>query len=354
MNIGLLARKTLHSQPGGDTVQVKQSAAALKRLGHTCSIITSGMALPKDLDVLHFFNLGRPSDVLYYFKKFPGKKIISTVYVDYSMADKIRYPRLFRLLGSHRIEFLKTITRALNGSDKWPCFDYLRLGQKRSMQRVLNQSNVVITSSRSELTRILQWSTNLDNSVIDKHQLIPLGLDDSFIFNDQDAEPSQSILLVGRIEYLKNQLQVIQWATKHNLPLTVVGDANANQPNYYKQCTEFAGDHVNFIPHQSRKNVLKLMQAHRLLIVPSFFETYSIVAWEAAALGLNVIANDVPDMHETLADISQLCDFTNEESTLKTISNNLLYGPSQQQKSQAWFENYTWDAIGLQLEKAYQ
>ena len=45
MTIGLLARKTLHSQPGGDTVQVKQSAAALERLGHTCFIITSGTAL---------------------------------------------------------------------------------------------------------------------------------------------------------------------------------------------------------------------------------------------------------------------------------------------------------------------
>ena len=354
MNIGLLARKTLHSQPGGDTVQVKQSAAALERLGHTCFIITSGTALPKDLDALHFFNLGRPADALSYFKNFPGKKIISTVFVDYSRADQIRFPRLSRLLGSHRIEFLKTLARAINGSDKWPCLDYLRLGQKRSMKRILDQANVVITSSMSELTRISEWSNHLSKSITDKHRLIPLGLDDCFIFNKPSGKQKQGILLVGRIEHLKNQLQVIQWATKNNWPLTVVGDANANQPNYYKRCIESAGAHIDFIPHQSRQNVLKLMQAHRLLIVPSFFETYSIVAWEAAALGLNVIANDVDDMRETLAEVSQVCDFTNEESTLRTISENLLPGSSQQKKSQAWFENYTWDAIGLQLEKVYQ
>jgi len=184
--------------------------------------------------------------------------------------------------------------------------------------------------------------------------LIPLGLDDSFIFNKQSRERSQGILMVGRIEYLKNQLQVIQWATKSNWPLTVVGDANANQPAYYKQCLESAGDHVNFIPHQSPSSILALMQAHRLLIVPSFFETYSIVAWEAAALGLHVIANDVADMHETLSEVAQLCDFTNEESTVKIISDRLLSESDQQKKSQAWFENYTWDAIGLKLEKVYQ
>ena len=64
MHIAFVARKTLYSQPGGDTVQVEQSAAALRRQGHNVSITTSGTPLPDNIDVLHGFNLGRPADLL--------------------------------------------------------------------------------------------------------------------------------------------------------------------------------------------------------------------------------------------------------------------------------------------------
>jgi hypothetical protein len=34
MHVVLLARKTLYTQPGGDTVQVEETASALRRCGH--------------------------------------------------------------------------------------------------------------------------------------------------------------------------------------------------------------------------------------------------------------------------------------------------------------------------------
>ena len=100
MHIAFVARKTLYSQPGGDTVQVEQSAAALRRQGHNVSITTSGTPLPDNIDVLHGFNLGRPADLLPYFTSFPGKKVLSSIYVDYALADSVRFPLLYKVLGT--------------------------------------------------------------------------------------------------------------------------------------------------------------------------------------------------------------------------------------------------------------
>ena len=116
MHIVLLARKTLYTQPGGDTVQVEETASALRRCGHEASIVLAGDALPRKANVLHGFNLGRPADLLPYFRSFKGKKILSSIYVDYSLADQQRFSVLYSLVGKHGLEYVKTIARALNGS----------------------------------------------------------------------------------------------------------------------------------------------------------------------------------------------------------------------------------------------
>ena len=45
MHVVLLARKTLYTQPGGDTVKVEETASALRRCGHKATIITAGQSL---------------------------------------------------------------------------------------------------------------------------------------------------------------------------------------------------------------------------------------------------------------------------------------------------------------------
>ena len=114
MHVVLLARKTLYTQPGGDTVQVEETAPALRSYGHEATIITADQPLPLSATVLHGFNLGRPADLLPYFKSFKGKKILSSIYVDYSLADKQRFPRLYALVGKHGLEYVKTLGKVTN------------------------------------------------------------------------------------------------------------------------------------------------------------------------------------------------------------------------------------------------
>ena len=88
MNVALISRSTLYKQPGGDTVQVERTADGLRALRHDVHIVLAGQPLPQKVELIHGFNLGRPADLLPYFQSFKGRKVLSTIFVDYSLADK--------------------------------------------------------------------------------------------------------------------------------------------------------------------------------------------------------------------------------------------------------------------------
>lgn len=351
MNIALLARKTLYTQSGGDTVQVLKTAEALENRGHRVAIVLAGEELPSNLDVLHGFNLGRPADLLRYFKAFNGKKVLSSIFVDYSLADSEGHPFLFRLLGQHGMEWIKTIARGLNGTDRMPEFSYLLRGQKAYMNSLLRLADTFITSSTSELMRIQQWAKIDGRALRDKHTVVPLGILDDFTSDAQLDTPKKGLLIVGRLERLKNQKKVMLWARENGWPLTVVGDPNTNQPKYYQQCQELVNEHVSMIPYKDVKSLIELMDKHKVLVIPSSFETYSLVGWEAAARGMVVVANDVADMTDTLEGVAHKVNFTNSEEACAAIQ-CALEGKLKK-KSQVQFENFTWDSIGQKIEQLY-
>ncbi|MDZ7847526.1 MAG: hypothetical protein U5L96_12590 [Owenweeksia sp.] len=64
MKILFVARSTLFHQPGGDTVQVQQTAHFLRQKGVEVHIGLAGENLPiEQFELVHFFNLIRPADL---------------------------------------------------------------------------------------------------------------------------------------------------------------------------------------------------------------------------------------------------------------------------------------------------
>ena len=115
MKILLLARASLHTQPGGDTVQVTETAHALKELGLDVTIALKGDDFPlARFDIIHFFNLGRPADILPYLPNIFVPIVVSTIYVEYGNG---RF--------KHFKEYAKTIARWVNKSDVYPGWLYI-------------------------------------------------------------------------------------------------------------------------------------------------------------------------------------------------------------------------------------
>ena len=348
MHIALLARKTLYTQPGGDTVQVDETASALQRCGYEVTVVTAGQKLPASATILHGFNLGRPADLLPYFTSFKGKKILSSIYVDYSLADAQRFPKLFSLVGKHGIEYIKTLARAVNGSDRFPGMQFAVRGQKSFMRALLESTDLLITSSKSELHRIEKDFDAFPSTV----KNIPIGLGASFLEPFEESKKRVGILLLGRLEWLKNQKTIIDWATENDWPLTVVGDANTNQKNYYDSCRAAAGPTVTFLPYTEGIELKQLLRRHHTLLIPSHFESFSLVGWEAASQGMGVLYNDVADMSETLAPVGTPIRMSNKVHTVATID-AIIKGDLEQKKSHDLFNSRSWDSIVLELLKAY-
>src|SRR3569833_1044345 len=117
MKVALITRSTLFAVPGGDTVQVTETARHLSDMGISAEIKLAGDDIDyKCYDLLHFFNLTRPVDILFHSRKAKKPFVVSTILCNYSEYDKNHRKgigNLFSFLSNDKIEYLKTIARWL-------------------------------------------------------------------------------------------------------------------------------------------------------------------------------------------------------------------------------------------------
>ena len=64
MKVLFVSRPDNFSQPGGDSLHVEQTARQLKRLGVEVTIWRGENLTASDFDLIHFFNLTRPTAIM--------------------------------------------------------------------------------------------------------------------------------------------------------------------------------------------------------------------------------------------------------------------------------------------------
>ena len=157
----MISRDSLYDVPGGDTVQVTETAEALRKIGVEVDVKLAGDDIQyQNYDLLHFFNIIRPNTINPHVKKSRLPFVVSTIYVDYTEIEK-KYRKLpFRLLsmliGSDGLDYLKTIARAVVNREGILDASYLWRGHKRSVEKSLNQASLLLPNSHSEYKRLQQ------------------------------------------------------------------------------------------------------------------------------------------------------------------------------------------------------
>src|ERR1700742_4367612 len=175
MKVAFITRSTLFDVPGGDTVQVVQTAQHLDQLGVSTEIKLSKDEIDyAEYDLLHFFNLTRPADILYHSKKAGKPFVVSTILCDYSEYDKHHRKGagvLFSNFSSDSIEYIKTMARWLLGKDHLSSLSYIWKGQRRSIIEILKRSAMILPNSESEYKRVVRsYTSEL------KHLIVPNGV----------------------------------------------------------------------------------------------------------------------------------------------------------------------------------
>jgi glycosyltransferase involved in cell wall biosynthesis len=354
MRVAMIVRSTIYTVKGGDTVQVSQTAAHLNHYG-----ILTGIKLASEkidysqYDLLHFFNITRPADMLSHIRDSKKPYVVSPILVDYSEYDK--YHRkgfagyLFRLLSADRIEYLKTMARWVLGKDKLVSIAYAWKGQRKSIIEILNGARLLLPNSHSEYRRLVQRYNCNTNYIF-----VPNGIDPRlFVFNKTIAKDPQLVICVARIEGIKNQLNLIRALRNTNFNLVIIGSAAPNQTAYYNACKEIATRNITFIEHLAQAELVDYYQRAKVHVLPSWFETTGLSSLEAGVMGCNIVITDRGDVREYFEEAAIYCEPGSPESIYRAVEKAaaLPYDGSLHEKI---LFQYTWEQATIQTIEAYE
>lgn len=311
------------NKAGGVQTRIRKIYELLKLRGIQVDYFSAFDSDLRNYDVLHVFMLDYETRGLIKCAKRLGLKVILSSIVSISERRKLRILRFLTRLG------IPTL------------YKYNR--------EILNNVDAIIVESQKE-SEYIQECYNIEAS---KLFVIPNGIHKS----DAKGEgilsivPNKKFILqVGRFDQNKNQLNVIRAVKGTDINVVFIGGADETlSSEYFNKCKEEAKgfDNITFLgwlPQDSPLFISALRNAHAL-ILPSFFETFGLVALEGAINGAHVcLSNTLPINDYNIFDKS----LTFSPSSVSDIHNVLIdvIKRSRSNDVQAKVEEFfSWDRI---------
>jgi glycosyltransferase involved in cell wall biosynthesis len=330
MKVLFIARASLYKNRGGDTIQLYKTSEWLGKLGVAAEVRLADEDIDyTGYDLIHFFNLMRPADILRHARASGKSYVISPLFVDYTEADRRTRKGLARLLlhvvPPDRIEYLKVIARRLLNGEKIVSPDYLWYGQRGSVRRILRGAAMLLPNSGNEYLRLRRrFGINCP------YRVVPNAIDpELFSCVEPDTGREKDLVLcAARIEGIKNQLNLIRAVNDSSLRLILIGAAAVNQQRYYEECRETAGPAVTFIDAVPQEELAAYYRRAKVHALPSWFETTGLSSLEAAAMGCSIVITDKGDTREYFGDQAIYCDPGSPASIRNALEKAVRKDPS--------------------------
>jgi D-inositol-3-phosphate glycosyltransferase len=249
-------------------------------------------------------------------------------------------------------------------------------------REVLDMADRIVAATPAELAQ-LQWLYQADTS---KVVVIPPGVDDSRFYPIPDDEAKEFIgvppcdrmlLFVGRIEPLKGIDTLIraiaimkERMVLEEIPicLTVIGgDPGADSEDAHDEMDRLRSlreqhgvdDLIAFLGRRSQDTLPYYYSAAEAVVVPSYYESFGMVALEAMACGTPVVASEVGGLAFLVQDGKT--GFTvpvDEPQALAEHLMALMNDPSLRRKmgqeAAAFAKNYRWEKIAVRIVELYR
>lgn len=354
MKAAVVTRSNLHEVPGGDTVQVVQTAKHLEKLGVNVDICLTNERIDYSAyDLFHFFNITRPSDILFHISKTKKPFVLSPILVDYSEYDR-RYRKgvsgfIFRKFSTSTNEYIKTFSRWVAGNNSLQSKAYIWKGQRRSIKEILEKAALLLPNSEAEYRKLEELY-----GVKKNYSVVPNGIDPSlFRPQEKSVKDNKLVLCASRIEGIKNQLNLIKALNGTAYTLMLVGSPAPNQRSYYEECRRIASKNIIFQSHVSQEVLAGYYRSAKVHALPSWFETCGLSSLEAAAMGCNVIITEKGFTKEYFGDEAFYCDPGDPESIFNGIEKASQSDCSKNLQAKI-MNNFTWQRTAAVTLVAYQ
>ncbi|MFO7689827.1 MAG: glycosyltransferase [Cryobacterium sp.] len=327
-----IALVSLHTSPGdepgsgdagGMNVVVRHQAEALASFGHTVDILTrrSSAALPEALNLtpgvtLRFLPAGPAEPVAKgdhesFIDEFRGRMSMlgpyDVIHSHHWFSGMAALP-LARALGVPHVQSFHSIA----ADESTPLSAGERpesAGRMRGEAWLARESDALVAISASEADTIV---TRLGGHR-DRIRVVPPGVDGRLFRPVTSSAPGGLgyAVVAARLQPLKGldlAITAIAAIPAHIRPeLVIAGDASTDFDGYVDALRALAARHgiidgVRFVGPQSRAQLAELFGGARVVLVPSHSETFGLVALEAAASGVPVVAAASGGLREAVID----------------------------------------------------
>lgn len=355
LKVAFISRSTLFSSPGGDTTQLEMTAECLRALGVVVDIYISGQEVNyKEYNLLHFFNIIRPADILAHIDKTDTPFLVSTIFVQYGEYEKKARKGIgglvSNILPENTIEYLKVIARRVLNKEKIGSNKYLLWGHKRSIQYIARKASCLLPNSHSEYRRFAAMY-HVDRP----YRFVPNGVDSSIVNKRYSpiAEYKDAVICMGRIEGRKNQLGLIRALKDTDLPLYIHGKPSPNNMAYYELCKAEAGNNIHVSDFLHGDDLYAVYSSAKVHCLPSYFETTGLSSLEAAVMGCNIVVTYKGDTKEYFEGYAWFCDPDDPASIRKAVEEAHV-APYNQAFKEKILRDYTWEKAAEETLIAYK
>jgi glycosyltransferase involved in cell wall biosynthesis len=357
---------------GGDSTQLFQTAAELKKLG--IEVGTSFELKPDatGYDIAHIFNLrtldatqvqvehlksqGTPIVMSPIYLN-PSKALWGTKLIENIFAQKPSEEQLKQNLdglknGVLRVATAQGQTFTAEGLNRFsPDYD-------RRQRQILSNIDYLLPNSVLEMDQLAR-TLRVGNIPYD---IAPYGADPK-VFLDADPEPfvkeyglRDFVLQVGRIERSKNQLLLCHALRNVDLQLVLIG---GNLQEYYLQwCKQYGPKNLKIISHLPHEMLKSAYAAARVHVLPSWIETCGLVTMEAALANCSAVVSLFGYEREYYRDLAYYCDPSDVDDIRANVVNAWQnYDRDRNRREelkQLILREYSWKRSAEICLKAYQ
>jgi glycosyltransferase involved in cell wall biosynthesis len=318
----LQARVNLLSKPGGDTIQINDLKDGLIRRGLRVGISTELKPRLDSYDIVHIFNITRVHETYIQLANAKQQRkpvVCSTIYhplEEYNRKGRYGLGRLaFKFVRNDQgIEYVRGFFNTLRDWRQSPSIlKQWAIGYRKQQELVLAGADKIIFGSASEKQSAFSHFNGIAPRI--DYDIIKIGLSPSLQagdarFFEERYGLRNFVLCVGRIEDLKNQLNLVKAMEGLGMPMVFVGSLNSAHRGYGKKVLREISkrDNCHFLGQLSREILASAYAAAKVHVLPSWFETTGLSSMEAGAAGCNIVSTDRGYAGDYFKDFAWYCD----------------------------------------------
>ena len=359
MKIVFANRRQCFSHPGGDTVQMLNTKAALEKFFDVeirIALSTSEIE-NTEFDLLHIFNfqtIDESTEFANWAMKNKIPFVISSVFWDLRDAQFVEFlserlnisPNLYMSRFSDNYSSLIGILQSIRGKSTYSSIIF-----KKKVLSLLQNCSKVLPNSVEEVRCIENY---LQVSILNFH--VVFNAVDEKMFRNQNSEKIRGIISVARLEPLKNQINLVQSMLDFpEIPILLIGSKTRYKKylnRLYKICEKHGN--VEFIDNLAQPDIFFAMNRYKVHAMPSFRDSPGLSSLEAMVSGSNIIISNQKHCPIETYFIEKINKsvFVVDPYDVKSIRRSIFLALNAENASSS--NSFTWKDAATQTMAAYK